>query len=162
MDRISWYPTRTQIFGSGTKSSERVTLLDRTNNVVNVTAFGFIADFKMHMEKSSKPFIYYIFGIKYILKKAKLIDWNVFYDKTLNGKVLIYNRKYIQNANNIIYNLRTHGKSFVMKDPDICEYKRANDVKILLNKYYPLLYFINKIPLYVSFPYLRHEHKTKY
>lgn len=134
----------------------------RVSNQVAVCGFGYIADFKLQLERSSKPFWKYIEEIKLWLLKNKFTDWNVFYDNVHYGQIFIYQRSLIQNANNVIYNMRAYGDSFAMDLVPKNFYPQAKIIQTSLQKKYYYLYFLNKIPTMSIFTYYNYKHKTPY
>ena len=134
----------------------------RTSNLVATCGFGFLADFKLHLEQSPKEFWKYIDEIKLWLMKNKLTNWNIFFDTVYFGQVIIYNRKLMQNANSVIYNMRAFGDSFAMDIVPKGIYNQAFYIFKKLSLHYPKLYFFNKYPSMVIFPYFNYKHRTLY
>jgi hypothetical protein len=149
----------------------------RTNNLMSVSAFGFLADFRTHLEKSSLSLCDYVnITFNFIKKRLKLHDWEITYDKNprpasllgqgpirpRDGPVLIYHRKYIHYTNNVIFNLRNCGTCTFYYDAipkHIIE--EAYIIRIALERLFPKLFFFNKSPNIVQFPYFMLRHPTQ-
>lgn len=168
--------------------AERVNLYPiRTSNVMSLSAFGFLADFRPYLESNPRPFTDYINAVFVILRKLKLGDWEITYDRDRGGlrgdgiglhrnltgtndytksaqtaPVLIYHKKYRQWNNNVIFNMRNCGTCTFYLDsvPDEI-FEEAYMIQYILGKIFPRLFFLNKQPTIVDFSSFILRHPTK-